>query len=45
MLLNKRTGVMSKEDYEAIRRYADNAGYLEEQARIALEGHTAEHGC
>jgi len=36
---------MSKEDYEVIRRYADKAGHLEEQARVALERHTGEHGC
>ena len=45
LLLNERTGVMSKGDYEAIRRYADKADHLEEQARLALERHTGEHGC
>jgi hypothetical protein len=44
-LLNKRTGVMSKQDYEEIRTYAEKVRDLAEQARIALERHIAEHGC
>jgi hypothetical protein len=44
-LLNARTGVMSKEDYEAIRQYEEKARQVKEQARAALELHTCEHGC
>jgi hypothetical protein len=44
-VLHQRSGVMSKEDYEGIRRYADKTRELTEEARIALERHTAEHGC
>lgn len=44
-LLNERTGVMAKEDYEGIRVFAAKAKKLAEEARLALDRHTAEHGC
>lgn len=44
-LLNKRKGVMSRQDYEEIRRYAEKMRTMVDQARTALERHTAEHGC
>jgi hypothetical protein len=44
-LLNERTGVMSKEDYDGIHMFAEKAGELVEQARAALDRHAAEHGC
>jgi len=44
-LLQKRSGVMSKLDYEDIHNFVERAGKQTEHARAALERHTAEHGC
>lgn len=43
--LREMRGVMSKQDYDEIRKYAEKAREQVEQARIALETHIAEHGC
>jgi|HubBroStandDraft_1064217.scaffolds.fasta_scaffold1742697_1 hypothetical protein len=44
-LLNERTGVMAKEDYDGIRVFAEKARELAEQARATLDRHTAQHCC
>ena len=44
-LLEERSGVMPKRDYEEIRKYAEKTREVSEQARAALEKHTVEHGC
>jgi len=45
MVLQERSGVMQKRDYQEIRTYAEKTRLLAEQARAALEKHRAEHGC
>jgi len=44
-LLQKRSGVMSKQDYKDIHNFVERARGQIEHARAALEKHTAEHGC
>jgi multidrug resistance efflux pump len=44
-LLQKRSGVMSKQDYENIYNFVERARKQVEHARAALEKHTAEHSC
>jgi multidrug resistance efflux pump len=44
-LLQKRSGVMSKQDYENIHNFVERARERIEHARTALEKHAAEHGC
>ncbi len=44
-LLREQSGIMFKRDYDAIRTFAEKTRAAVEQARIALERHTAEHGC
>ncbi len=45
-LLHERSGVMSKEDYKEIGMFAEK-GQRENVrvARVALDEHTASHGC
>jgi hypothetical protein len=45
MVLHERLGVMPRQDYREIRTYAEKTRLLAEQARAALDKHTAEHGC
>jgi hypothetical protein len=45
LVLEKRSGIMFKRDYEAVLGFAKKAGKAVEQARAALDAHTAEHGC
>ena len=45
MVLHERMRVMSKQDYEEIRAFAEKTRKLADQARAALDKHTAEHGC
>jgi hypothetical protein len=44
-VLQERTGVMSKEDYETINSFVEKARKQVDHARAALEKHTTEHGC
>jgi len=44
-VLEKRSGVMSKKDYESIQKFAGKAREQVEYAQAALKKHTAEHGC
>lgn len=44
-LLNERLGVMSKEEYDKLRKFAEHSRETAESARKALERHTAAHGC
>jgi hypothetical protein len=45
MVLHERVGKLTKRDYEDIRSFSDKARETAEQARAALDKHTAEHGC
>ena len=45
VLLHERTGVMSKEDYDGIRAFAEKSKERVEEARAALDRHTAQHCC
>jgi len=44
-VLSARLGVMSKDQYTAIREYSEKARSLSEAARAAMYAHVAEHGC
>ncbi len=44
-LLQERTGVMSKQDYETINAFVEKARIQVEHARDALNKHSTEHGC
>ena len=44
-VLQERTGVMSKQDYETIHTFVEKARKQVDDARAAIEKHTAEHGC
>jgi len=44
-VLNRRMGIMSREDYVRILRFSEQARIRSEQARLALERHVNEHGC
>jgi hypothetical protein len=44
-LLREQSGIMFKRDYEAIRTFAEKTKETVEQTRVALERHTAKHGC
>lgn len=44
-VLNLRVGVMPKADYDKLRGFAEAARRTAEEARAALDLHTAEHGC
>ena len=43
--LQRKTGTSTRPEYETLRRAADDARMKSEQARLALEGHAAMHGC
>ena len=43
--LRRNIGTSSKEEYEQLGRLANDARVKSEQARLALEQHTAEHRC
>lgn len=43
--LNEKMGVSPKSEYDRLRMAADDARMKSEEARLALERHTAEHGC
>lgn len=45
MVLNEHVGIMRKDEYEKLRRFSEKARQLTDDARQALERHTAEHGC
>ena len=45
MVLHERVGVMSKQEYEAIRAFAEKARLAAGEARMELENHIAGHGC
>jgi hypothetical protein len=44
-LLQRRAGVMEKADYDELRGFAEEARKTADEARAALDRHTAEHGC
>ena len=44
-VLHQCTGVMTKAEYEELRRSSENAKRTAEQAHAALNRHIAEHGC
>ena len=44
-ILNAKTGVLSKTEYDSIREFVDVARKRSEAARVALVGHIAKHGC
>jgi len=43
--LQRKMGTSAKEDYDRLNRAADEARLKTDQARIALEQHTAAHRC
>lgn len=43
--LQRKMGTVSKSQYGALLRRADEARVRSEQARLAMEQHTAVHGC
>jgi hypothetical protein len=43
--LNRMMPISSKEDYDRLKRAADEARIGSERARLTLEQHTAVHGC
>jgi hypothetical protein len=43
--MRRRIGTSTKEEYESLGRRANEARVKSEQARLALEQHTAEHHC
>jgi hypothetical protein len=43
--LHEQSGTMFKRDYDAIRTFAEKTEESIEQARVALQRHSAEHGC
>ena len=44
-LLHQKLGTSSKEQYEVLQRAVEVARVRSEQARVALETHTLQHGC
>ncbi len=40
-----RKGVVSKADYDRLRKFIEESRLKSEEYRIALEKHCAEHGC
>ena len=44
-ILNKRMGVMTKDQYDRIREFTELARVQSENARFELERHIKEHGC
>lgn len=45
MVLHERSGIMSRQNYEEIRAFAEKARGLTEHARAELDRHLIEHGC
>lgn len=45
LVLRAYSGQMLKPDYQKTKHFADAARDVAENARLALERHTAEHGC
>ena len=43
--LHRNIGTSTKEEYESLCRLSNDARVKSEQARLALEQHTAEHRC
>lgn len=43
--LRRNIGTSTKEQYERLGRFVTDARLKSEQARLALEQHTAEHHC
>jgi hypothetical protein len=43
--LNRKLGISPTAEYERLRRIVDEARVRSEQARLALEQHTAAHSC
>jgi hypothetical protein len=43
--LQRNIGTSTKAEYERLQRISDEARVKSEQARLALEGHLAAHGC
>ena len=43
--LRQRMGIVPERDYSDLLRATEDARELSEKARLALEKHTAEHGC
>jgi hypothetical protein len=44
-VLQRQTGVLSKARYEELSEFAETARTEVDEARAALDLHTAEHGC
>lgn len=45
LVLNEHIGTLRKDQYEKLRQFSEDAWRTTDEARIALERHTAEHGC
>jgi hypothetical protein len=43
--LRASQGTVSKQEYDRLYGYVEQARMASEQARLALERHVAEHGC
>ena len=43
--LSKQIGVLSKEDYERLKDFAEESRQRSIDAQTKLEAHIAEHGC
>ncbi len=43
-VLHLRMGILPKQEYEKLQTFAEETRELAEQARIALDRHSAEHG-
>jgi len=44
-MLQKRLGVLSKTEYEKLRRFSEQTRHKSEEARTALDRHVKEHSC
>jgi len=44
-LLREQFAVLRKREYDAIRKSVENTKESIDETRVALERHTAEHGC
>jgi hypothetical protein len=43
--LRRKIGISAKEEYVGLERAANEARLKSEEARLALEQHTVDHGC
>jgi len=43
--LSHRIGVLSKDDYERLKRVAEEARAQSAEAQVKLDAHIQEHGC